>query len=561
SFIDPCNSSKLLSNYVKSGKIIEAKNLFDEIPEKNAVSWSIVIHGYSIKGFHEKSMKALSHAQFFHYSWCSCCGSRLEKLGTCEIYSWTNGEIWGNVFYSYKLFEGLKNPCVVSCNAIVAGFISNKLFEQAVLLFNFFRGSSLVPNAVTMLTVIRGYAAPGSRALCELIHCLTIKLGLILDISVTNSVLDMYSCLMDLDAAIQIFREMECKDIVSWTRMTSLFVDFEYSRIICDTVALLNLISANAILGDLKRGKQLRAQVVLGGLQLELCLSNSIIAIYSKCGDLDSSRSGFNQITEKSLVSWTAVILGYVQNGCAREALDLLIKMRQEKTDSVDSIMLVSILTVSGQLAALEICLQLHCLAFEAGFSWYRSVQNSLILSYSKCGNVDLAYIVFEEMGFLQDFVSWNAIINGYGVNGHGETALALYHTMTESREVPDNSTYLSILNACSHAGLTNDGLVIFNPMIEENKVKRSQEHYGCVVDLLARVGCYQMQVGLLQKKVSELAPGESGQVLLLSNVYASVGRFQDAEALRSGLQKKWIIKIPGLALSIAHHMIPYVLL
>lgn len=72
------------------------------------------------------------------------------------------------------------------------------------------------------------------------------------------------------------------------------------SRIICDTVALMNLISANAILGDLKRGKQLRAQVVLGGLQLELRLSNSIIAMYSKCGDLDSSRSGFNQITEKS---------------------------------------------------------------------------------------------------------------------------------------------------------------------------------------------------------------------------------------------------------------------
>ncbi|KAK9217381.1 hypothetical protein WN943_006008 [Citrus x changshan-huyou] len=88
------SGSRLLSNYFKSGKIKEAKNLFDEIPEKNAVSWSIVIHGYSIKGFHEKSMKALSHAQFFHYSWCSCCGSRLEKLGTCEIYSRTNGEIW-----------------------------------------------------------------------------------------------------------------------------------------------------------------------------------------------------------------------------------------------------------------------------------------------------------------------------------------------------------------------------------------------------------------------------------------------------------------------------------
>ena len=277
-----------------------------------------------------------------------------------------------------------------------------------------------MPNAVTMLTVIRGYVAPGSRALCELIHGLTIKLGLILDISVTNSVLDMYSCLMDLYAAIEIFREIECKDIISWMRMTGLFVNFEYagdalkifsemrkSRIIYDTVALLNLISADAILGDLKRGKQLHAQVVLGSLQLELRLSNSIIAMYSKCGDLDSSRSVFNQITEKSLVSWIAIILGYVQNGCAREALDLFIKMRQEKTDSINSIMLVSILTASGELAALEICLQLHFLAFEAGFSWYRSVQNSLISSYSKCGNVDLAYIVFEEMGFLQDFVSW----------------------------------------------------------------------------------------------------------------------------------------------------------
>ncbi|KAK9183761.1 hypothetical protein WN943_024106 [Citrus x changshan-huyou] len=587
--IDPYNSSKLLSNYFKSGKIKEAENLFDEIPEKNVVSWSIVIHGYSINGFHEKSMKAFSHMMLsgllpnsFTMVGVLVAAAGLQNLelarsihglmvkfglesdvivGTAMLDAYAK---CGNIFYSYKLFEGLKNPYLVSCNAIVAGFINNKLFQQAVLLFNFFRGSGLVPNAVTMLTVIRGCVALGSRALCELIH----------------------------DAAIQIFREMECKDVISWTRMMGLFVDFEYagdalkifremrkSRIICDTVALLNLISANAILGDLKRGKQLHAQVVLGGLQSEQRLSNSIIAMYSKCGDLDSSRSVFNQITERSLVSWTAIISGYVQNGCAREALNQFIKMRQEKTDSVDSITLVSILTASGELAALEICLQLHCLAFEAGFPRYRSVQNCLISSYSKCGNVDLAYIVFEEMGFLRDVVSWNTIIYGYGVNGHGETALALYHKMTETGEVPDSSTYLSILNACSHAGLTNDGLVIFNQMIEENKVKPSQEHYGCVVDLLARAGCLSDASGLAgkllegmgpniwrallsgcvlhgnvelaelaAKNVSELDPGESGQVVLLSNAYASVGRFQDAEALRSGSQKKGIIKIPGIS-------------
>ncbi|KAK9217383.1 hypothetical protein WN943_006010 [Citrus x changshan-huyou] len=191
--------------------------------------------------------------------------------------------------------------------------------------------------------------------------------------------------------------------------------------------------------------------------------------------------------------------------------------------------MLVSILTASGELAALEICLQLHCLAFEAGFSRYRSVQNSLILSYSKCGNVDLAYIVFEEMGFLQDFVSWNAIINGYGVNGHGETALALYHTMTESREVPDNSTYLSILNACSHAGgLLSDASGLAGKLLEGMGANIWRALLsGCVL-----YGNIEL-AELAAKKVSELDPGESGQVLLLSNVYASVGRFQDAEALR----------------------------
>ncbi|KDO68025.1 hypothetical protein CISIN_1g046221mg, partial [Citrus sinensis] len=560
--IDPYNSSKLLSNYFKSGKIKEAENLFDEIPEKNVVSWSIVIHGYSINGFHEKSMKAFSHMMLsgllpnsFTMVGVLVAAAGLQNL---ELARSIHG-LMVKFGLESDLFEGLKNPYLVSCNAIVAGFINNKLFQQAVLLFNFFRGSGLVPNAVTMLTVIRGCVALGSRALCELIHGLTIKLGLILDVSVNNSVLDMYSCLMDLDAAIQIFREMECKDVISWTRMMGLFVDFEYagdalkifremrkSRIICDTVALLNLISVNAILGDLKRGKQLHAQVVLGGLQSELRLSNSIIAMYSKCGDLDSSRSVFNQITEKSLVSWTAIISGYVQNGCAREALNQFIKMRQEKTDSVDSITLVSILTASGELAALEICLQLHGIAFEAGFPRYRSVQNCLISSYSKCGNVDLAYIVFEEMGFLRDVVSWNTIIYGYGVNGHGETALALYHKMTETGEVPDSSTYLSILNACGHAGLTNDGLVIFNQMIEENKVKPSQEHYGCVVDLLARAGCLSDASGLAGKLLEGMGPNIWRA--LLSGCVLHVGRFQDAEALRSGSQKKGIIKIPGIS-------------
>ncbi|KAI9180125.1 hypothetical protein LWI28_001486 [Acer negundo] len=305
--------------------------------------------------------------------------------------------------------------------------------------------------------------------------------------------------------------------------------------------------------------------------------------MYSKCGDLDASRAVFNQTTTKSLVSWTAMISGCVQNGCAKEALNLLIKARKEKKYSMDSIMLVSALIACGELAALEICQQLHCYSFQVGFPQYRPVQNSLISTYSKCGNVDLAYVVFKEMGFLQDVVSWNAIISGHGINGQGETALTLYRKMRKCGENPDSATYSCILSACSHAGLIDDGLVIFKQLVEENKVSPSREHYGCIIDLLARAGhlsdaswiAGKISKGmgtdfwrallngcvlhgnvklaeLVATKMIELDPEESDQVVLLSNVYALVGRFQDAAALRSSMQKKGLIKNPGISFLIS---------
>ncbi|KAK3194147.1 hypothetical protein Dsin_025457 [Dipteronia sinensis] len=554
----PCNYNKLLSNYFKSGFIREAEDLLDEIPERDVVSWSTLIHGYAINGFHRKSLESFSQMRFagLFFNSFTMVG---VLVGTAGL---RNLEL-------AKSVHGL----IVKC-----GLESNLRVSTAM--FN------------TVCEVVRSCVALGARTLCESIHGLVVKLGLILDITVNNSLLDVYSSLMDLDTANKIFKEMECKDIISWTIMMGLLIDLQNacealnifckmrkSGIICDSVVVINLISACAILGDLKRGRQIHAQAVVCGFESELHLANSIIAMYSKCGDLDASRAVFNQTTAKSLVSWTAMISGCVQNGCAIEALNLLIKARKEKKYCMDSIMLVSALTACGELVALEICQQLHCYSFQVGFPQYRPVQNSLISTYSKCGNVDLAYVVFKEMGFLQDVVSWNAIISGHGINGQGETALTLYRKMRKCGENPDSATYSCILSSCSHAGLIDDGLVIFKQLVEENKVSPSREHYGCIIDLLARAGrlsdaswiAGKISKGmgtdfwrallngcvlhgnvelaeLVATKVFELDPEESDQAVLLSNVYASVGRFQDAAALRSSMQKKGLIKNPGIS-------------
>ncbi|XVE48868.1 hypothetical protein DITRI_Ditri01bG0036300 [Diplodiscus trichospermus] len=614
-FINSYDASKLLSNYFKAGRIKEAEKLFDQISQRNIVLWSILIHGYSINGHHIKSMESYSQmrksylfpnsftvvgllvgiqgsenfvlGQSIHGLILKCgldfdlvvCTAMLNTYAKC-----------GNISDSYKLFMEMENPGLVSCNAMIVGFVNNELFEEAILLFNKLRKSGLVPNVATALSIIQGCVGLDLRNLCESIHGLIVKFGLDLDIRVNNSVLDMYSCLMDLDAATKIFERMEHKDVISWTTMMGILVNLEFatealelfckmksSGVTCDAIVVMNLVSACAILGDLRKGKQIHAQAVVCGFVSELPLVNSIMTMYSKCGDVNSSRTLFDQSNQKSLVSWAAIISGYAQNGFSIEALNLFSKLRLEGCYHPDSVMLMSALTASCDIAAFELCQQLHCCSFEAGFSSYRSVQNTLISAYSKCGSIDLAYFVFKEMGYLKDVVSWNAIINGYGINGHAETALALFYEMRKGAEDADSATYLSILNACSHAGLINDALIIFNKMVEDDKIRPSQEHYGCIIDLLARAGCLSdastfSQIGIgpnawrallsgcvlhgnvelaefASRKVFELEPRESDQMVLLSNVYASVGRFQDAEALRLCMQKKASIKNPGVSL------------
>ena len=604
---------------MKSGDIINAEKLFEEIPQRDVVSWSVMIHGYNRNGFRRKSMELFSQMRVSSLVPTSftmvgvlvsvaglgdpvlgrCVHGLILKNGIDHDFRVATALLnayakCGNVVDSYRVFGQLENPGLVSCSAIVSGFVYNDLFQEAVVLFSQFRRLGLVPNAATVLTLIRACIKLESRLLCESIHGIVVKISLVLDVAVNNSVLDMYSSMLDLDSATRVFEGMEFKDVISWTTMINLLVCLEHASdalvlflhmrktgISQDVVVAMNLISACSILGDLRRGREIHAQAIVNGFQSELPLKNSIIAMYSKCGDLDSSRTVFDQTNQKSLVSWTAMILGCVQNGYPRESLNLLIQMRGEETFRLDSVMLIGVLSACSELALLELCQQLHCHAFRAGFPQYRSVQNSLISAYSKCGVMEPAYNVFKEMIYIRDVISWNAIINGYGINGHGEIAVTLFHEMRNGPENPDAATYLSVLNACSHSGLLEDGLVIFNQMVEGHTIRHSEDHCGCIVDLLARAGClsdasefvnrFMEKTGpnswrallngcrlhgnvelaeLAARMVYELDPGEPGQVVLLSNVYASVERFQDAEALRAGMKKKELIKNPGISLS-----------
>ncbi|KAL5723015.1 hypothetical protein ACHQM5_006461 [Ranunculus cassubicifolius] len=613
---NPFHNSKLLTHYFKTGKLKDAKKLFDEIPQKNVVTWSIMIYGYATDNCHKESVKMFSEMrssginpnsftmvavlvnsvsmQVLEFG--QSVHSLIVKLGL--MYDTVVGTSVLNMYAkcnsvrdSYKVFERMNDPGLVSCNAMIAGFVHNGAFEEALRIFNRFRREGLVPNSVSMVSVIRGCSSLESDKLCGSVHGFVVKAGLCLDLPVINAILDMYSTFEDLESATKVFNEILNKDIISWTTVIGLLVRLERGSdaielflsmredmVSMDEMILMNLLTACALLGDLNKGKAVHTQAIIRGFDSQLSVANSVIAMYSKGGDLISSRVMFNRMKEKTLVSWTALISGFVQNGRPREALDMWIKMRVVEQYELDSVISLSLLTACSELGALELGQQLHCYLNKAGYTQYNSVHNSLITTYSKCGNIELAYKMFEEIR-CPSIVSWNAIISGYGINGSGEAAVALFRLMQKSGMEPDGVTYLNVLSACSHSGLVDDGLVISDEMMKDNMIRPSEEHWGCIVDMLARSGRLSDAHGFLSKLAENVGPNvwrallsgcrtydnvelaefaadmvcqldaeNPGQVVLLSNVYASMGRFKTAEDLRSDMRVKGLVKDPGIS-------------
>ncbi|EHA8591915.1 putative Pentatricopeptide repeat-containing protein, chloroplastic [Cocos nucifera] len=252
--------------------------------------------------------------------------------------------------------------------------------------------------------------------------------------------------------------------------------------------------------------------------------------------------------------------------------------MRKDYNLKLDAVTIVNLLIACSELASLELSKQFHADSLKSGLFRYQPVQNSLVAAYGKCGYVELGRRVFDEM-FSRDMVSWNAMISSYGINGKGEAALALFHDMEKCGEVSDSVTYLNVLTACSHSGLVDDGLIIFERMVKEKKIDPRGEHCGCVVDMLARAGRLADAKKLVSSMSEEVSPNvwkallagshlhsdvklveaaaekvfqmdsnDSGHVVLLSNAYALVGKFGEVETLRSNLGKMGLVKNTGFS-------------
>ncbi len=311
------------------------------------------------------------------------------------------------------------------------------------------------------------------------------------------------------------------------------------------------------------------------GIQPDILLGNKLITIFGKLKHLDDARQVFDRMTQRDLVSWNAMIAAHVQLGKGNEALDLFERM-QRKGMKPDTVTFISALGACASATALAKGKQIHAQVINSGVKSNMVLETALVNMYSKCGSLTDARQVFDKMS-KRSVISWSAIIAAHAQHGEGKEALDLFERMQQEGIKPDNVTFVSVLSACSHSGLVDEGLRCFELMQVEHKIVPTLEHYGCMVDLLGRAGqldnaekmittapvapdvvTWMTLLGACRlygdveraervaARIFDLEPQNAAVYVLLGNIYAAAGRWADEARIRERMKELRIQKEPG---------------
>ncbi|WZZ42559.1 hypothetical protein YC2023_038818 [Brassica napus] len=428
----------------------------------------------------------------------------LLKLGSCldlftsnyliDMYSKCREPI-----IAHKVFDKMPERSVVSWTALMSGHVLNGELNGSLSLFSEMVRHGVSPNEFTLSTNLKACGLLNALEKGLQIHGFCLKMGFETMVEVGNSLVDMYSKCGGINEAERVFGSMVDTSLITWNAMIAGYVHSGYGGRALDTFRMMrerpdkftltSLLKACSSIGMIHGGKQIHGFLIRSGFPCSssATITGSIVDLYVKCGDLFGARKAFDQIKEKTMISWSSLILGYAQEGDFVEAMSLFRQLR-ELTSRVDSFVLSGIIGVFADFALLRQGQQMQALAVKLPSGLETSVSNSVVDMYLKCGLVDEAEKFFDEMQS-RDVISWTVMITGYGKHGLGKKAVSVFKQMLRYNIEPDDVCYLAVLSACSHSGLIKEGEELFSNLLETPGIKPRVEHYACVVDLLGRAG------------------------------------------------------------------------
>lgn len=442
----------------------------------------------------------------------------------------------GQMREAESLFRGMAFRDLVSWNSVIAGFTSNGEWLKAVELFHeFIFVEMLRPDSITILSILPACARLYNLQVGRQIHGYIIQHpGLREDTSVGNALISFYTKCGDIEAAVHTFLFMCKRDLISWNAMLDAFAETKLEThfvnhlhgmflegVRLDSITILTVLQFYGTVSRAGKVKEAHCFAIKSGLLLghgEPTLGNSLIDAYAKCENMDyafkmfeilsgkrnvvtcnSIISGyvncglhdnahmiFKNMSVRDLTTWNLMVRVYAENDCPSQALSLFHEL-QNHGMKPDAVTVMSLLPVCAQTASVQLLRQCH--GYVTRFCFSDVCLNGALLDvYSKCGGITAAYKLFK-LTPQKDLVMFTAMIGGFAMHGMGEEAFGVFNHMLELGLKPDHIIITAVLSACSHTGLVDKGLEIFDSIDKVHGIKPTMEQYACVVDLLARGG------------------------------------------------------------------------
>ena len=482
------------------------------------------------------------------------------------------------------VFKAIPERDLVSWNAIISGYSQNGHSREAQHLFRQLLQSYSQCSLSTLLAILPSCDSSEFLQFGESIHCWQLKLGFANNPLAVNSLMLMYINCGDLVACFSLLQTVSAAaDIVCWNTVMAgctqnghfwealkAFNLMRQDPDVChDSVALFNVISACGNLELLFAGGSLHGLALKTLMESDIRVQNALITMYGRCGEIENARIIFGFSCNRNLCSWNCMISAFSQNKDGRRALELFRHIEFEPNE----ITIVGILSACTQLGVLRHGKQIHGHVIRSRLQGNSFVSAALEDMYSNCGRLDTAFQIFQSSPE-RSVAAWNSMISAFGFHSNGGKAIELFHEMRECGTRPTKSTFISLLSACSHSGLVNEGLWYYSNMLELFNVEADTEHHVCMVDMLGRAGrlgeayefIRQMPTqpepgvwGALLSACSyhgdlkmgrevaellfELEPENVGYYISLSNMYVAAGRWKDAVELRRIIQDKGLKK------------------
>ncbi|CAI0554273.1 unnamed protein product [Linum tenue] len=414
--------------------------------------------------------------------------------------------------YAASIFENFRDPNLFMFNTMLRAYSISGTPWKAFGVFNNLRARSFLLDQFSFITTLKACARELAEENGQAIHGLVLRSGHLLFVEVKNALLHYYGVCGEIGHAHKLFDEMpEENDLVTCNTMMAAYMQASQpdmalklfrEGVRCgqgvSETSLLSVLSALGELEDSRGGESIHGLWIKVGFHSNKNVVTALIDMYAKTGSIESGRRLFDETMSRDVVLWNCMIDKYAKAGLLDEGIALLKLMKSERVNP-NSSTLASLLSACASTGSIKLGRYLSSFVELEAMKLDAVLGTALIDMFAKSGFLDKAVDIFQRMQS-KDVKSWTAMILGYGVHGQSSNAVALMYRMEDEGYRPNEVTFLAVLSACSHGGMVKEAMECFRRMVERYGLLPKVEHYGCIIDLLGRLGLLKEAQGLIER-------------------------------------------------------------